>query len=183
MRTNAITARISTMTPMLVAAAMCRIPAMFTIVVTTRRITPSRTAFWAPVAEVSEESAPDPPTSWKPDQILGRTAWIAIAAAATVRIWPMTMTQPVNQPATVPANRLDHWKIAPETGHRAASSAKHSATSNCPRKTSGQAQKNDAPPSANPSPKSWNTVVRIETNENPAAKDENVPTPRRSSWA
>ncbi len=162
---------------------MWRTPAMFTAVVITSRITPSSTAFCAPVAEATEESAPDPPTIWKPDQMLGRTTWIAIAAAATVRICPMIMIQPANQPAVVPARRLDHWKIAPETGQRAASSAKHSATSSCPAKTSGHAQKNEAPPSPKPSPKSWNTVVRIETNEKPAAKDENEPTPLRSSWA
>ena len=31
----------------------------------------------------------------------------------------MIIVQPVNQPNTFPASRLDHWKIAPETGHHA----------------------------------------------------------------
>ncbi|AJW77795.1 hypothetical protein VO01_00230 [Clavibacter michiganensis subsp. insidiosus] len=93
------------------------------------------------------------------------------------------MVQPVNHPNVVPASLLDHWKIAPEMGHDAASCAKFRATSSCPTNTIGQAQKNAAPPSPKPRPKSWNTVVRIETKENPAAKEENGPTPRWSSWA
>jgi hypothetical protein len=66
-------------------------------------------------------------------------------------------------------------------GQRAASSAKHSATSSWPAKTSGQVQKNAAPPRPKPSPNSWKTVVRIDTKENPAANDAKPPTPRRSS--
>ena len=93
----------------------------------------------------------------------------------------MTMIQPVKKPQLTPASRLDHWKIAPDTGQRPASSEKHSATHNCPANTTGQDQKNEAPPSRKPSPNSWNTVVRIETKEKPAAKDANVPTPRCSS--
>src|SRR5258707_1322216 len=61
-----------------------------------------------------------PPRNWKPGQIDGSTAWSAMAAAATVRVCPMIMTQPVNQPNVCPASRDDHWKIAPEIGKRAA---------------------------------------------------------------
>jgi hypothetical protein len=93
----------------------------------------------------------------------------------------MIIVQPVNHPKRAPARRLDHWKIAPEMGQRAASCAKFSATSSWPPKTSGHAQKNAAPPSPKPSPNSWKTVVRIETKEKPAAKEENEPTPRWSS--
>ena len=39
----------------------------------------------------------------------GSTACSAIAAAATVRICPMIMIQPVNQPNVEPASRDDHW--------------------------------------------------------------------------
>lgn len=85
-------------------------------------------AFCAPVAERIDESAPPPPTIWKPDQIAGSTACMAIAATARVRIWPITMIQPVKKPQLTPASRLDHWKIAPDTGQRPASSAKHNAT-------------------------------------------------------
>ena len=55
---------------------------------------------------MSEGSAPGPPTIWKPSQIAGSTACTAIAATATVRIWAMIITQPVNQPKVVPAIRL-----------------------------------------------------------------------------
>jgi hypothetical protein len=46
----------------------------------------------------------------------GNTACAAIAAVATVRICPLTTTQPVNQPKSMPTSRLDHWEIAPEMG-------------------------------------------------------------------
>jgi hypothetical protein len=45
------------------------------------------------------------------------------------------------------------------------------ATRNWPANTSGQVQKKAGPPNEKPKAKSWNTVVRIETNEKPAAKD------------
>ncbi len=61
--------------------------------------------------------------------------------------------------------------MAPEIGYRAASSAKHSATISWPPKTAGQVQKKVGPAKENPKPKSWKTVVRIDTKENPAAKD------------
>ena len=108
---------------------------------------------------------------------------MAIAATATVRIWAMIITQPVNQPNVVPAMRLAHWKMAPEIGQLAASWAKFSATRSWPANTSGHVQKKAAPPNPKPRPKSWKTVVRIDTNENPAANDEKEPTPRRSSCA
>ena len=38
-------------------------------------------------------------------------------------------------------------------------------------KTAGQVQKKNGPAKLNPKPNSWKTVVRIETNENPAAND------------
>jgi hypothetical protein len=40
-----------------------------------------------------------------------------------------------------------------------------------PRNTIGQVQKNAAPPNEYPKPKNWKIVVRMETNENPAAKE------------
>lgn len=95
---------------------MSRTPTALTTVVATSRRTPSTTALCAPVADSGEGSAPGPPTSWKPDQIEGSTACRAMAAVATVRTWPTTMTQPVNQPTSVPASRLDHWNTAPEIG-------------------------------------------------------------------
>jgi hypothetical protein len=58
---------------------------------------------------------------------------------------------------------------------------KFSATSNWPRKTAGQVQKNAAPPKPNPRKNSWKTVVRIETNEKPAANEAKDPTRRCSS--
>ena len=76
----------------------------------------------------------------------GSTACSAMAAAATVRICPMIMTQPVNQPNVCPASRDDHWKIAPEIGNRAARVEKFSATSSWPANTTGHVQKNAAPP-------------------------------------
>jgi hypothetical protein len=69
----------------------------------------------------------------------------------------------------------------PASGQLAASSAKTSATHNWPANTSGQVQKNAGPPKEYPSAKSWNTVVRIETKENPAAKEEKAPSLRCSS--
>ena len=50
-----------------------------------------------------------PPTIWKPDQIAGSTACMAIAAADTVTIWAMIMVQPANQPITSPPRRRAHW--------------------------------------------------------------------------
>ncbi len=108
-------------TPTLVTRAISRTEMMLTTVVMSSMMQPRSTAFAAPVGERGAESAPDPPTIWKPDQMAGSTAWTATAATATVRIWPMIMTQPVNQPTTEPASRDDHWKIAPEMGHQAAS--------------------------------------------------------------
>ena len=52
-------------------------------------------AFVAPVRLVIDGS---PPTIWKPLQIAGSTACIAIAAAATVTICAMIIVQPANQP-------------------------------------------------------------------------------------
>jgi hypothetical protein len=46
----------------------------------------------------------------------------------------------------------------------------------------GQVQKKTGPAKEKPNPKSWKTVVRIETNENPAANDAKVPIDRCSSW-
>ena len=83
------------MTPALLMTAISRIPMMLTVVVTASRMQPSSTAFCAPLDDVGEGS---PPRSWKPDQMDGSTACSAMAAAATVRICPMIMTQPVNQP-------------------------------------------------------------------------------------
>src|SRR5258708_34688114 len=104
-----------------------------------------------------------------------------MGAADTVRICPMIMIQPVNHPNVAPPSRDDHWKIAPEMGNLAARVEKFSATSNCPKKTTGHVQKNAAPPNPNPRKKSWNTVVRIETKENPAAKEAKLQTYRWSS--
>src|SRR5689334_4783040 len=70
--------------------------------------------------------------------------------------------------------------MAPEMGYRAASSAKFSATMNWPRNTSGQVKKNAGPPKLKPSANSWKIVVRIETNENPAANEANLPSERCS---
>ena len=114
--TSATTPRISIATAAEVTTAIRRTPMTLIAVVSASTIRPRTTAFWAPVGLSGDESAPDPPTSWKPVQIAGSTACIAIAAVATVRIWPMTMIQPVNQPKSVPARRLDHWKIEPEIG-------------------------------------------------------------------
>ena len=61
--------------------------------------------------------------------------------------------------------------MQPEIGYRAASSEKHSATSSCPPKTMGHVQKKDGPPKPKPKLNSWKTVVRIETNEKPAANE------------
>ena len=124
---------------------------------------PSQSAFCAPVGLVGEELAPVPPTNWNPVQMEGSTACSAMAAADTVRICPMIMIQPVNHPNVAPPSRDDHWKIAPEMGNLAARAEKFSATSSCPKKTTGHVQKNAAPPNPNPRKKSWNTVVRIET--------------------
>src|ERR1700716_1723690 len=73
--------------------------------------------------------------------------------------------------------------MQPEIGYREASSAKHRATSICPANTSGQVQKNAAPPNENPNANSWKTVVRIETKENPAANEAYGPSRRRSCCA
>ena len=70
--------------------------------------------------------------------------------------------------------------MQPEIGYREASSAKHSATSIWPANTIGHVQKNDAPPNEKPKKNSWNTVVRIETNENPAANEAYEPSARWS---
>ena len=140
--------------------AISRIPMMLIAVVTASRMQPSSTAFCAPLADVGEGS---PPRSWKPDQMDGSTACSAMAAAATVRICPMIMTQPVNQPNVCPASRDDHWKIAPEIGNRAARVEKFSATSSWPANTTGHVQKNAAPPKPKPRKNSWKTVVRMET--------------------
>jgi hypothetical protein len=180
-KTIAMTPRISSTTPVLLTMDMRRTPMMFTVVVIARRMIPRSTAFAAPVLDTGEESAADPPTSWKPDHTAGRTACSAIAAVATVTICPTIMTHPVNHPNVAPASRPAHWKIAPEMGHRAARVEKLSATRSWPANTSGQVQKNAAPPRPNPRKKSWKTVVRIETNENPAAKEPNGPTLRWSS--
>jgi len=59
----------------------------------------------------------------------------------------------------------------PEMGYLAASSMKQKATISWPAKTIGHVQKNAAPPNENPKKNSWKTVVRIETNEKPAAKE------------
>ena len=40
-----------------------------------------------------------------------------------------------------------------------------------PRKTAGQVQKKTGPAKLNPKPKSWKTVVRMETKEKPAANE------------
>ena len=50
-----------------------------------------------------------PPTSWKPLQIAGSTACMAIAAAATVTIWAMSIVQPANQPHMCAAEPAGHW--------------------------------------------------------------------------
>ena len=68
---------------MLLTIAISRIPMMLIAVVTASKMTPSSTAFRAPVTEVGEGS---PPRIWKPDQMDGSTACSAMAAAATVRI-------------------------------------------------------------------------------------------------
>ncbi|CPU01674.1 Uncharacterised protein [Mycobacteroides abscessus] len=39
----------------------------------------------------------------------------------------------------------------------------------------GQVQKKAGPPKLNPNANSWKIVVRIETNEKPAAKEANLP--------
>jgi hypothetical protein len=46
----------------------------------------------------------------------------------------------------------------------------------------GQVQKKAGPPKENPRPNSWKIVVRMETNENPAANDAKVPSERCSCW-
>src|SRR6185437_7850155 len=171
--TIAMTPRISRTTPALLMIAISRIPMMLITVVTVSKMTPSSTAFRAPLTDVGEGS---PPRTWKPDQIDGSTAWSAMAAAATVRTCPMIMTQPGNQPNVCPASRDDHWKIAPAIGNRAARVEKFSATSSWPANTTGHVQKNAAPPKPKPRKKSWNTVVRIDTKENPAAKEAKLPT-------
>ena len=158
--TMAMTPRISRTTPVLLMIAISRIPMMLIAVVTASKMTPSSTAFRAPLTEVGEEF---PPRNWKPDQMDGSTACRAMAAAATVRTCPMIMTQPVNQPNVCPASRDDHWKIAPEIGNRAARVAKFSATSIWPKNTIGHVQKNAAPPKPKPRKNSWKTVVRMET--------------------
>src|ERR1700722_15559198 len=102
--TMAMTPRISSTTPALLMIAISRIPMMLIAVVTASRMTPSSTAFLAPLTEVGEES---PPRSWKPDQMVGSTAWRARAAAATVSTCPMILSAPGEQrPAGEPAERL-----------------------------------------------------------------------------
>ena len=75
-----------------------------TIMINTIR--PSTIALVAPLTVVIAGS---PPTSWKPLQIAGSTACIAMAAAATVTIWAMIIVQPANQPTMWPPSRRDHW--------------------------------------------------------------------------
>ena len=60
--TIAMTPRISSTTPVLLTMVISRIPMLLITVVMTSRITPRMTAFCAPVGEVGEEFAPDPPT-------------------------------------------------------------------------------------------------------------------------
>lgn len=73
--------------------------------------------------------------------------------------------------------------MAPEIGYRAASSAKHRATANWPMNTAGQVQKNAGPPKLYPRPNNWKIVVRIETNEKPAANEANLPSERCNCWS
>jgi hypothetical protein len=59
--------------------------------------------------------------------------------------------------------------MAPATGNFPESSAKTRQTQNWHRNTIGQVKKKAGPPRAKPSGKNANTVVRIETKENPDA--------------
>ncbi len=97
---------ISAVTPTRLITDITRLSRMFTRVVRTSRITPRTAALAAPSGEVGAGS---PPTSWKPDQIAGRTICRASAAAATTTIWPITMIQPANQPKVAFERRDDHW--------------------------------------------------------------------------
>ena len=51
---------------------------------------------------------------------------------------------------------------------------------NWPRNTRGQVKKKAGPPKLKPRAKSWKMVVRIDTNENPAANEANLPSLRCS---
>src|SRR5882757_11347214 len=72
--------------------------------------------------------------------------------------------------------------MQPEIGYRAASSAKQRATRIWPANTIGQVQKKAGPPKPKPKLNNWKTVVRIETNEKPAANEPKLPTLRCSCW-
>ncbi len=89
------TPMISQVTPTAFTMAMILTAIELINVVATSTITPSRMAFVAPVIV---EIAGSPPTSWKPDQIAGSTACMAIAAADTVTICARIIVQPANQP-------------------------------------------------------------------------------------
>ena len=95
-----------------------------------------------------------------------------MAAAATVTICATIIGQPAIQPHRLPPKRrgplVDRSR---RSGTAQRVREKHSATVICPRNTIGQVQKKAGPPKAKPNAKSWKTVVRIETNENPAAKE------------
>ncbi len=84
--TIAMTPRSSSTTPVLLTIDIRRTPMMLIVVVTASRITPSTTAFSAPVGDVGDGFAPAPPMNWKPGQMDGRTACKAMAAAAATRI-------------------------------------------------------------------------------------------------
>ena len=96
----------SSVTPAELITAISRTPITLIRVVKVSTITPSRTAFEAPSAEVGELSVP---ISWNPDQIGGSTICIAIAATAVVTICARIMIQPANQPTPAFESRLDHW--------------------------------------------------------------------------
>ena len=103
---NRVTPINSAVTPTELTTAITRTATELIVVVMVSRIRPSTMALVAPVTVLIAGS---PPTIWKPLQIAGSTACMAIAAAATVITWAMIMVQPANQPTTSPASRRDHW--------------------------------------------------------------------------
>jgi hypothetical protein len=96
----------SAVTPTAFTTAITRTATELITVVMISSSRPSTMALVAPLRLAIEGS---PPTIWKPDQMAGRTACMAIAAAATVTICAMIMVQPANQPTTWPPSRRAHW--------------------------------------------------------------------------
>src|SRR5437588_6992079 len=111
---------------------------MLTTVVNTIRPTASSTAFLAPPGVLTTPTSEGPPTNWKRSEICGRITWYATATAPMVTTEPTSMIQPAIHEVNGRAICLDHWYTEPASGNCPASSAKHSATRNCPASTVGQ---------------------------------------------